>query len=134
MIAQDAFAFGAPLDHSRAITSPRETQILIRKWFGIPGESHLTSPPGGREIVVECIWTGASEAALRATKQAIEAVGMRLFGDLAIQQTGGQPSAFPQCTFLGVRSEDPQPEPNYGWSARGVLRWRQSVAPVPGGS
>ncbi|MFH5806334.1 hypothetical protein [Alienimonas sp. DA493] len=135
MISQDGFTFGAPAYHGRPISAARYARIRSFTWHGVAGESHLTSPPAGFDVFVECGWEAVSEVALEAIENGLAEQAGRLFGDLTVQQSGRPAIVKPQCTFVGYEPAAPgRLDPHRGWFLSGRLLWRSRVTPVPAGA
>lgn len=129
-LTQSDYTFEGVTLHGSVKAGPFDASLVIGRFPGVSGESHLTNPPGGRDLACPVTYYGyASEALLQAAVDRIHAKEGTLTGDLVSVNGAGGSRTEKRCTFVGFE-EDPRgfhysPSVPGLWMVRGVLRWRQ---------
>jgi hypothetical protein len=127
-LVQGGYTFGDDyLVHGDVVEGPWAVPLVVHRFPGVAGESHLTAPPHGRELQCRVTFAGfASRAEAQAGLDGLSIKAGTLTGDLVL--TGNVARTERHCTFLGFA---PEPEgvrydPSTGtFRVRGVLRWAQ---------
>jgi len=128
MIVQDGYTFPVAVHGKMQQGSPPEIGLQVTRFAGCPGESHIVSPAGGRDLFLTAVFRN-SITAMNTFNVGLANVNTKVDEPLTGRVTvtiGADEESFDKCTFMGFTPDGPQWfEPHYGWMVRGVLRWRQ---------
>lgn len=127
-LSQGGYNFEAlNMVHGDIVPSPWTVPIVVHRFPGVAGESHLTAPPHGRSL--SCRFTLRDYASAAFVQLALDRLDDRsgtLTGDLTT--TGNLTRTFRHCTFLGIAIEPEgiRYDPSTGtYRVRGTLQWAQ---------
>lgn len=129
-LSHDGFTFFSNPSGPIVTAGPHEPQIIVSRFFGLIGESHLLGETWGRDLFCEYRFQGYNTTALLMTDW--DTLGqkiVKLTGTLA-QTISGNTANFPSCTFLGFVPSRPMfldGSGVNGWVQPGRLIWRQRV-------
>jgi len=128
MIQQDGFDFFG-LPHGMVLPEgPFEVPLVVGRFFGVRGESHIVGQPWGRPLSCRLTLTDyASLDNLSADLATLASLVGTLTGEL-VETIGTSTRRFPHATFLGFAADG---EEFYdgtgvlGWTQFGRLQWMQ---------
>lgn len=110
---------------------PYEPELIVTKYPGLTGETHLIGKPAGRELFCEYRFRGYSTLALlHAAVQSVQLATTVLTGTLT-QTIQGSTQTFGPCTFLGFQKTRNAffDKISQGYVLDGILRWREREPP-----
>lgn len=110
------------------IVSPHDLTIVIGQFFGVVGESHIISEPGGADLACEYRFQDyASLSTLRTAERSMVGWYGKATGTLTKTGADASVQSFRDCTFQKFQPfESPWKDAGgRGWIMRGILLWRQ---------